>query len=334
MKPPARKVTLDDLSSDLNISKFSISRALGGKKGVSDSTRTLVIDAARRLGYEHPGLKTEPEKQRTQVQLVIPRVDAIDNPSWIEVISGAEAEARRFGWTLVTALVEEDFDAGDHHDDIKGILLAGRRSRGLLESYVASDVPVVLIGYPKPGEAIDTVHIADWEGGFLIGKHLQSLGHRQVAFLTDAPEDFGRRERLRGCRDALADFGTVEEVLFDPERERETSKIYGRISGIRPFPTAVVCASEAVCFSALMAFTEAGLRIPQDISVVTSNSTLRPAQVGFDVTALNAPMHELGMTAVDLLRQRLAKGRSRAPQRVSLCSSLNVKLTSATPRKL
>jgi DNA-binding LacI/PurR family transcriptional regulator len=83
-----------------------------------------------------------------------------------------------------------------------------------------------------------------------------------------------------------------------------------------------------------MAFTEAGLRIPQDISVVTSNSTLRPAQVGFDVTALNAPMHELGMTAVDLLRQRLAKGRSRAPQRVSLCSSLNVKLTSATPRKL
>lgn len=327
-----KRVTLDDLSSYLQLSKFSVSRALSGRKGVSSATRALVVDAARKLGYDHPGLRGG-QGGRERVQLVIPRIDAIDNPSWIEVIGGAEAEARRAGWTLVTALVEDSFVASDDHPGVRGILVAGRRSRGLLESYIASDVPVVLIGYPKPGEHIDAVHVADWEAGFLMGAHLRELGHRHVAFITDAPEDLGRRERLRGCRDAMEDSGTVSELLFDPEREREARAIYGRLKESGPLPTAVFCASEAVCVSVLMALTEAGVRVPADMSVATSNSTLRPAQVGFDVTALNAPMYEIGALAVDLLRKRIRTDGNWTPRRLCLCSDLVVKATTARPRQ-
>ena len=332
MKAPTRRVTLDDLSSDLNISKFSISRALSGKKGVSDSTRALVIDAARRLGYDHPGLKDGTVSQRAQVQLVIPRIDAIDNPSWIDVISGAESEARRYGWSLVTTLVEDDFAVVDGDiSHVDGIILAGRRSRGLLESYIASEVPVVLIGYPKPGERIDAVHIDDWEGGFLIGKHLRALGHKEALFITDAPEYFGRRERLRGCRDGFGEAGTVNEMLFDPERERETSKIYQSISAFRPAPTALICASEAVCYNVLMAVVRAGIRIPNDLSVVTSNSTLRPSQVGFEVTSLHAPMYEVGGAAIGLLRARLAGEDLPVPKRLAMGTELIEKATTTAP---
>jgi LacI family transcriptional regulator len=322
MTAPTKKVTLDDLSGRLQLSKFSISRALGGKKGVSDSTRELVLNAARELGYRHSGLQPVATASKALVHLIIPRNDVIDNPSWIEAISGAEAEARRMGWTLVTALAEEDYAAADGSAGVSGILLAGRRSRGLLETYAALDLPVVLIGYPNPGEHLDTVHVADWEGGVLIGRHLKELGHKRVAYITDAAADLGRRERCRGCRDALGEDGVVVEVLYDPEREREPGTLYRRLKELGQLPTAIVCASETVCMAALIALSEAGVRIPDDMSLVGSQSSPRPAQPGFNVTAIRNPNYRVGAMAADLLRQRMSAGNDWVPRRVALCPEL------------
>ncbi len=327
MTTPTKKVTLDDLSGRLRLSKFSISRALGGKKGVSDSTRELVMNAARELGYVHPGIRVGSAAGRQLVHLIIPRNDVIDNPSWIEAISGAEAEARRMGWTLVTALAEEDYAVASDSAEVNGILLAGRRSRGLLESYTSLDLPVVLIGYPNPGEHLDTVHVADWEGGVLIGRHLKSLGHKRIAFVTDAPSDLGRRERCRGCRDALGDEAEVVEVLYDPENEREPGALYGRLKALQPMPTAIVCASETVCFAAVVALSEAGVRVPADMSLVGSQTSPRPAQAGFNVTTIRNPTYRVGAMAADLLRQRMLAGNDWVPRRVALCPELIVNAT-------
>ncbi|MBL4812486.1 MAG: LacI family DNA-binding transcriptional regulator [Rhodobacteraceae bacterium] len=317
-----KKITLDDLSEHLQLSKFSVSRALRGKKGVSSETRELVLKAARDLGYKHSSLETEAAAR--SIRLVIPRDDARDNPAWFDVIEGAEEEARKMGYSLVTTLAEEDGDLSNG-GTASGILLAGRRSRGVLESYLALPIPVVLIGYPKPGEAIDTVHISDWEGGDLIGSHLKALNHRHVAFVTDAPDDAGRQERLRGLRGGLAPDGQVSCLHYDPENETDPSALLRRIEALPDRPTVLVCASDAVCLSTILALQQSGAQIPDDFSIVGGNRQWSVAMTGVDVTSLSAPMHELGRQGLLLLHERIGSPTGTPYRRVALAPTLRIR---------
>jgi DNA-binding LacI/PurR family transcriptional regulator len=322
----SKRLTLDDLSAELKLSKFSISRALRGNKGVSDETRAFVRQAVRDLGYDHPTLRPSfaTVAHERQIRLIIPSGDAVDNPYWMGVIGGAEAEARRRGLALVTVMAEDGYLPDRKAGEPAGLILAGRRARGLLEAYLTLDMPMVLIGYPKPGEAIDAVHVAHWEAGCMIGRHLCGLGHRRILYITDAQRDAARAEKLRGCRDAGAP-AEVRELVFDPERESGTGELAERICGDKLWPTAIVCAGEFMCFMVMLALSEKRLRVPDDISLVASNSSAQATQMAPDVTSVSAPMAEIGGTAMALLAQRIACGPATLHRRIALTAELIVR---------
>jgi LacI family transcriptional regulator len=320
-----QKLTLDDLSAELKLSKFSVSRALSGKRGVSPGTRDAVIKAARELGYDHPSLRPGLRAAAEQaVLLAIPRDDAADNPYWLTVIASAEAEARRLGYLLVTTMIDGDGLADDRTATFNGLLLAGRRSRGLLEPFLQARLPTVLIGYAKAGEAIDAVHVADWEAGYLIGSHLRRH-HRVVAFVTDAPEDVPRNERLRGCRDAFADLagGTVVKVPFDPRTG--TQGFLGRIRGLGVPPTAIVCASDIITITAMLAVREAGTGPGGSLALIGSNELAVPSASAAEMTTLRTPMHDLGTAAMAVLAWRIAVGAGPSPRRLALAAELVIR---------
>ncbi len=327
----SKKLTLDDLSAELKLSKFSISRALRGNKGVSKETREFVLKAVRDLGYEHSAFRPAPtpDTAERQIRLIIPRGDAIDNPYWMSVIGGAESEARRRGYALVTVMAEDGYLL-DKTATPSGIILAGRRARGVLESYLTLDIPTVLIGYPRPGEEVDTVHVASWEAGYLIGRHLRELNHTRILYITDDQHDEARREKLRGCRDAFARTPSAElrEMVFDPERESGTGVLAERMRWDDCWPTAIVCASEMMCFKVLLALSEMRLRVPDDISLVGSNSSSQAMQMAPDVTTVSSPMREIGSTAMALLDHCMKTGRMKTgPALVHRRIALTAKLT-------
>jgi LacI family transcriptional regulator len=325
----SKKLTLDDLSAELKLSKFSISRALRGNKGVSKNTREFVLKAVRDLGYEHPALRPAPAvaAAERQIRLIIPRSDAIDNPYWMNVIGGAEAEARRRGTALVTVMAEDGYLVDRKGARPAGIILAGRRARGLLEAYLTLDIPMAMIGYPKPGEEIDAVHVASWEAGFLVGQHLREYGHRRVLYITDVQNDDARMEKLRGCRDAYvgAADAEVREMVFDPEREAGTAALAERLRWDAGWPSAIVCASELMCFKILLALSENRLRVPDDISLIGSNSSPQAMQMAPDVTTISSPMREIGSTAMALLDRRMSSGPAPVFRRIALTARLTVR---------
>lgn len=324
MRDTSKKVTLDDLSAELQLSKYSVSRALSGKGGVSPQTRDAVIEVATRLGYDHPALRRgERVLQDAQILLVIPRTDAADESFWLEVMSGAESEAARLGCVLVTSLAAENGHADAHLGKAQGILLAGRRSRGLLEGYLQTRLPVALIGYPEPGETFDAVHTDNWEAGYLAGAHLRELGHRNIAFVTAAPDEMSRRERLRGCRDALGGSqAQVTLVAFDPAEG--TERFVERIRQDQPMPTAIFCANDVPGLQVIWALHQAGLRVPQDLSVVNSSAPSSAMQFGPEITTVRVPMREIGEAAMAMLARRMLASGERAPRRLSLGVQLHI----------
>jgi LacI family transcriptional regulator len=313
----ARRITLDDLSHQLKLSKFSVSRALSGRPGVSEETRAAVLEAARALGYNHPAAQAAVPVERI-VHLVIPRADAINSSFWVEVIAGAEAEARASGYRLVVDVIGENQGPEIVEDKATGLLLAGRRSRGVLEPFLQMNLPKVLIGHPRPMELVDSVQSANFDAGYVVGDALGRLGHRRIGFFTDAPEDEGRNLRQAGLIEAMRVHGG--EVLppfpFDLAADAR-SMVRAALRGSTP-PTAFAGATDFVAITLAWGLVEMGLKVPQHVSVVGSNDSHTASQLGLKMTTVRQPMHEIGAAAVEMLHWRLERAAPTARPRRTL----------------
>lgn len=311
-----RKITLDDLSRELKLSKFSISRALSGRPGVSEATRQAVLNAARELGYNHAATVGPPTDSGI-VHLVIPRADAMNSSFWVEVISGAEAEARATGFKLtVDVLSERGPEILD--DKVSGLILAGRRSRGVIEPFLALPLPKVLIGHPRPMELIDSVQSANFDAGYVVGDALGKLGHRRIGFFTDAPEDEGRNLRQAGLVEAMRVHGgtVLPPFTFDPTSDAKAT-VLRALAGEHP-PTAFAGATDFVAITLAWGLLELGLKVPQHVSVIGSNDSHTASQLGLKMTTVRQPMNEIGATAVEMLRWRMQRAAPDARPRRTL----------------
>jgi len=313
----ARKITLDVLSKELKLSKFSVSRALAGRPGVSEATRQAVLNAARELGYNHAAI-AGPAPEGAVVHLVIPRADAMNSSFWVEVISGAEAAARATGFKLTVDVLS---DRGPEilDDKVGGLILAGRRSRGVVEPFMQVPLPKVLIGHPRPMELIDSVQSANFDAGYAVGDALGRLGHRRIGFFTDAPEDEGRNLRQAGLIEAMRIHGgtVLPPFRFDPSGDAK-SMVIAALAGDHP-PTAFAGATDFVGITLAWGLLELGLKVPQHISVIGSNDSHTASQLGLKMTTVRQPMHEIGAAAIELLHWRMQRAVPDArPRRMLL----------------
>nr|WP_255672708.1 LacI family DNA-binding transcriptional regulator [Glycomyces amatae] len=172
------------------------------------------------------------------------------------------------------------------------LVLCGRPSLG-------PDAPAIVIEYDNTG------------GAFAATGHLLSSGHRRILFL-------GRREgyttadaRIAGYRDALAAHGVDRDPGLEVDGTFERFEGYRmmreRLSAGPPDFTAVFAANDQIAAGARQALLEAGLRVPDDVSMVGFDDL--PPAMDIDLTTVSLPHEELGRTAVRLALQQRAGGQ-------------------------
>lgn len=312
-----RRITLDDLSRKLDISKFSVSRALSGKPGVSEKTREAVLRAARELGYNHAATNGTTAGGKI-IHLVIPRADAMNSSFWIEVIAGAETEASAMGYRLTVDVLGPERGTDVLDSNVNGLILAGRRSRGVIEPFMRLDIPKVLIGHPRPMEMIDSVQAANFDGGYSVGDVLGRLGHRRIGFFTDAPEDEGRNLRQAGLTEAMRIHGGIvlPPFTFDDQADPKTMVLEALRHPQRP--TAFAGATDFVAITIAWGLLELGFKVPQHVSVIGSNDSHTASQLGLKLSTVRQPMHEIGATAMQMLQWRLERAAPNARPRRTL----------------
>jgi LacI family transcriptional regulator len=316
-----KQVTLDDIAQRVSLSKFSVSRALSGKTGVSEDTRRLVIRAARELGYQHPTLTEREVSTNRNIILLIPREDVHDGEFWMEVISGAEAEAERLGFGLVTRPLANDALSNKPSPQwMQGLIVAGSKAREAMASYLEMKIPITLITYPKPLELFDTVTIADWEGAYVAGRHLIELGHTRLAFVSDRPYKPSNAERARGFIEVIAAHKGIQFEEFHIQSDEPSisfEKAYAAALERGTQPTALFASTDGVAFNVMWALNRLGLKVPEDVSVVGFNDTIQASQFVPKLTTLRVPKRHIGAVAMQSLYRRI-KGEDGPARRLSL----------------
>ncbi len=328
-----KEVTLGTIAKCLNLSRYSVSRALSGKNGVSEETRQAVFKIAQELGYQHHAIKEE----GSNIMLLIPQDSAYNSEFWINVIGGAEQEAERLGFNLITRPLLQ----GAAHTvlplkrQIHGLIGVGHRSRELVEIYAEAGIPITLITHPKPLETFDTVTTRNWEGGFVVGQHLVELGHRKITFVTDITDELTREERLRGLKDAVRGYSTVEvnelRMHLDHLGE-EFERVFAPALNDRSNATAIFCSLDVIAFYVIWALNRLGLKVPQDVSVVGFTDCAQASQFVPKLTTVHSPMRHLGIAAMqNVFRQIESKGSSGLPRHISIAPKLILRESTAQP---
>lgn len=316
----AQRVTIQDLADQLGLSKFSVSRALSGKPGVGEATRSRVLRAAHAMGYR---LNPELSHPAGQILFVRQEIDLVSSEMWLNVQHGAESEAERLGYRVVPRQARYLKDA-ELEPAVVGLILALPRSNEVVELAARVGLPTVLATYADPMSRFDHVVCADWEAGIAVGRMLAGLGHRQVAFVHGSALPSGRTERLRGFRDGLLETpGTrVDDIVFDETLGFGHAFRQHLRQGAAP--TALFCAHDGIAVNAVSELMRLGLSVPDDISVVGFSDFAAASQISPRLTTVRVPHIEIGASMVRLIADRLAspEGSARPPVRVGILAEI------------
>lgn len=314
-------MNLKQLSSMLELSQTTVSRALNGYPEVAEDTRRRVMDAARRHGYRpNPSAKRLATGKAGMIGHVMPTGAAVDiDPHFVEFLSGLGDYARTHQLDLVLSpSTLEDEEATYRrvvtNREVDAVYVSSpqpRDSRIVLLN--ALNVPYVVHGRSE-GLEFDYPHLdIDNEGAFHeAGRLLAQLGHSRVAIVNGVGTQTFAIHRERGLRRALTESGIRLAPAFTASVHMTEENGY---RAVRRFleagapPTAIVCSSLLLAMGAVRALRDAGLTVPQDVSLIAHDDVfpfLKPESFPVPLATTRSSIRAAGQRIAERLAARLA----------------------------
>jgi LacI family transcriptional regulator len=321
--PPASRTTLQAIADQLGISTTTVSRALSGQAGryrISPKTEKAVQELARSLGFVPSQLARELRLKKTlTIGLVIPDVS---NPFFAGIARQVTLGAHEQGYSIVLCDSQESVE-----QEIQAIeLLRTRQVQGVIVCPVGQSaehlaevqrrgLPLVLVDRVFPELPLPYVTSDNLAAAREATEYLIVNGHRRIACLQGLRGTSPNELRLRGFRQAMAEHGVpVDESLIvgDSFGERGGYLETKRLLHTPGSMTAILAFSNLIALGALRAIAEAGLAIPEAISIVAFDDQPYAAHLAAPMTTVTQAYSEMGEIAVKLLFDQI-----REPQAAS-----------------
>ncbi len=303
------KATIRDVARAAGVSVTSVSRHLNGRIKLPEPTARQIEQAAHRLGYRPNAIARRLSRGRSETIGLV--TSDIAYPLFAEIASASEAEAARRGYNLVMFnsrnLVEEEVAFLTRIDDrqVDGILLlTNHRDDGRLAAGINRTGRVVLLDEDVPGARAPRLFADNVRGGFLAARHLLDHGHTRIAAIGGPEGLLSTEERLEGFRRALADAGLRLErdlVRYGPYDEEAASAAFATLLRRSDPPTAIFTLGDMLATGVIRAARHAGIRIPDDVSLVSFDDIHNADLFSPALTAIRQSATDFGRRGVGML---------------------------------
>jgi LacI family transcriptional regulator len=337
--------TITDVAAAAGVSRATAARALGGYGSVSDGARARVLEAAARLRY-HPNTLARSMITGTTHTIGVVIAD-IELSFFARAVRGIADAAKAQGFEVILANSDEDLAMERAairvllEKRVDGLIVApaAPHKADHLADLVRRGIPLVLLDRGAPGIAADAVVVDNVRAAHNAVSHIVRLGHLRIAIVSEdaagltvsqlADAAFGPADgeasvlRLSGWASALRAGGLplADDLFLRTPYSRDGARAAAAAALAEDDPpTALFTVDETMTLGAVDAVTAAGLRVPDEISLVTFDDLQWSTLVQPPLTVVAQPVYELGTTATNLLLGRLA-GDERPPQTVVLDTS-------------
>lgn len=308
MKRNRKNVTIQDVSRAAGVSVSTVSRVLNQKDDVSEETVEKVQKVIRELGFVSSLAARSMRSHRTDViGMVIPDVASY---YCAEIMGGVNQVIAQIGSDLI--IYTNGGSRREHAAELERsfvALLNGGISDGVIvvtptAPDFISHAPVVVIDPNHEDPGLPAVISTNHEGSLEIMNYLTGLGHRRIAHITGRMELVSTNQRLQGYKDGLAAAG----IPFDPElveigdyRSEKAEKCARNLLALKDPPTAIFAANDMSAMGVYRAAQAAGLRIPQDLSVVGFDNIRDSAYMDPPLTTVDQFLAKMGTIATEMI---------------------------------
>jgi LacI family transcriptional regulator len=339
-------VTLRDVARRSGVHPATASRALNPatRMLVSEETAGRVLSAAAALGYRPNTVARSLRTRRSHTIGVL--IPDLTNPLFPPIVRGLEDRLAADGYVALIG----NTDADDERElmvfelmrarHVDGFVLATATSHNrVLEEAAQAGLLVVLVNRLSEEFSFPSVSVDNDRGIRLAVSHLTGLGHRRIAHLAGPQDTSTGRERLRGFERAMTDAGlaaspeliTHATAFAIEEGYRCTRELLGAGNGTGgPVCTAIAASNDMLAVGCYTALEEAGLRCPEDVSVIGFNDMPFIDRLRPPLSTIAFPHYQVGTEAAQLLLERLA-GDERPVRSLHLAPELVVRGSTAPP---
>ncbi len=330
--------TLEDIARMAGVSRSTVSRVLNHHPHVRPEVRERVWEVVRRVGYQPHAAARSLATQKTQIiGLIIPEAVStlFADPFFPLLITGITDACYQHGYHLMLSLFTTPQQEAELSTQLLGggyldgvILASTRLDDPLIERLLSGRIPFVLIGRHSDPR-VNYVDVDNVAGARMAVDYLLRQGHRRVATITGPLNMAAGQDRLEGYKQALqARHLPVDEALIveGDFTEQGGMAAMRRLLALAERPTAVFAASDTMAIGAIKAIKDAGLRVPDDITVVGFDDIPQASYLDPPLTTVRQPIAQLGKTAVHILVDLIRYGAERT-QRVVLATELVVRGT-------
>ena len=337
--------TISDVAQRAGVSAMTVSRVINNSGYSSREARARVGAAVAELGYVPNALARQLRSRRTKTLALV--VSDISNPFFTTIARGVEDVAARHGFSVMFCNTDESEKEEAQYllmlieRQVDGVLLVPARSSGTsFRLLLAHEMPVVVLDRRVAARGVDSVRCDSEAGAYALTRHLITLGHRRIAVLTGRRTVSTSVDRVAGCRRALEEAGLTlgDELIryggfnFGSPTQADGHRMAREVlASASNRPTAIFAANNFIAFGAIRALREAGLRVPEEMSVVAFDDL--PAEWISDpfLTVAAQPAYEIGRRGAAMLLDRLSGDRVTAGEDVVLPFELIIRRSCAAP---
>jgi LacI family transcriptional regulator len=329
-------ITIKDVAQHAKVSITTVSHVINSTRFVGEETRKRVHAAIEHLRYVPSAAARSLKTNRTHtIGMIIPNNS---NPFFAEVIRGIESECYEAGYNVIlcnsddSPVKQSQYIRVLHEKQVDGlIVLSSGEDAGLFDLLSATGLPQVVVDRETGDRNADLVGVDHELGGYLATSHLLSLGHRRIACITGPLSLAPARQRVAGYERALREAGLVPSQSLLHEADFTSASGHSAMSALltRPQrPTGVFACNDLMALGAICAAASAGLRIPQDLSIVGFDDVALAAFTNPPLTTVAQPMHATGALAAKVLIERIT-GRHKPVRREVLQPELRIRQSTA-----
>jgi DNA-binding LacI/PurR family transcriptional regulator len=243
-------------------------------------------------------------------------VSHIDDPFFSEILQGIDDISQMNGYSLFIAASQHDpareraivQTMREHRVD--GVILCSPRfTREQSDQLHSYDIPIVAINNQAIDDYPYSIYHDDVDGARQVCEYLISLGHKRIAFLGDATSGRTTKERMAGFKQTMDKAGLsirAEHLHLVPgSSANQGFEAAEYFLSLVPRPSALICYNDMMAVGVLKGFRQAGLRVPEDISVTGFDNITVSDYTDPPLTTIDQPKRFLGAEAARMMLDQL-----------------------------
>ena len=326
-------VTIRDVARRANVSTATVSRALANPDRVAEATRAAVFRAISETGFT-PNASARSLRARS-TKMVLALLPGIGNSFYTPILNAVEEVLSLAGYGMIMGDTRMDHVREAHYDalvragQVDGVMLLTGRLPHPDFAALDATVPITLICNDIPGRhSLPVIEIENQESAHSVVDYLLSLGHRRIGHAIGPLDNVEAEYRLNGYRAGLAANGLpIDETIIWPGAFNFDAgvAVAQKFLAHPDPPTAMFTANDEMALGFIRVIKDAGLRVPEDVSVVGFDDIEYARYFDPALTTMHQPRAELGRLAAETIVARMSGSERVVPLRTRLPCKLVVR---------